>query len=98
MSHDGDHRERLWQAAEALPALDAAGSLPPFVALRRVYESWRADGTKSFSIYRTANGLLVLVGVPETHAFRLRYAPHDDPAAQALAALLQEGPEVEADA
>jgi hypothetical protein len=95
MPRNDDHRARLWQAANALPALDATGSLPPFISLHRLHESWRADGTESFSIYRTATGLLALIGVPETHTFRLRYAPHDDPAAQALAALLREAPDAE---
>ena len=85
-----DRVHTLWEAASALPAFDMMGTSPPLIALRRIYEHWRPNGERSFSIYSTAAGVLALISLPATSSFRIHYATHDHPAAAALLALLED--------
>jgi hypothetical protein len=85
-----DRRQSLWEAACALPVFDVEGSPPPLMALRRLHEDWRPGDQQNFSIYRTAEGVLALIALPQTHSFRVHYGAHDHPAAVALLALLRE--------
>ena len=78
----------LWDAVCALPTLPMGRALPPLIRLERLHEHLRPDGLISFSIYKTAEGVLALTAVPETSSFRLRYAPDADPVATVLLALV----------
>jgi hypothetical protein len=82
----------LWDAVCALPTLPMGRSLPPLISLERLHERLRPDGLMSFSIYKTADGVLALTAVPETSSFRLRYASDADPVATVLLSLVRSVP------